>query len=448
MFKFQVSVQNQYIILRKYKFLISIKKRCTACFIYTTSANSGEPTKMERTAVITNHRLSLGLLWLVMATSSIVFIEPTPYDVLGAGLMLVFFALGLRFPPGLGTAAYLLGIFALANIVASAVAPDPVASFRSLSVRLYMLVTWIFFTCLIYENPKPVLRILFSGYTVAAILAVTLGILGYYRLVPYTDQLLEFGRVRALFKDPNVYGPFLVPVAIYVVAGLESAKRVEAVFLIGIFAYLTFGLLLGFSRGSWLNFGISLVIYFGLRMLTQTSVRMKRRLLLQAGVVAVFSVLFVGWAISTDKIQSMIEIRAKLQNYDVQEQGGRFSRQSIIINSALETPLGIGTGQSNLQHNFGGEPHNIFLQVLIEAGWIGALSFYAFLALTLSRAFRFVFQPSTVQAVYIASFACVIGLLAQSFFIDSTHWRHLYLLLAMLWGPLLAWQTDVRSQTA
>ena len=154
MFKFQVSVQNQYIILHKYKFLISIKKRCTACFIYMTSANSGEPTKMERTAVITNHRLSLGLLWLVMATSSIVFIEPTPYDVLGAGLMLVFFGLGLRFPPGLGTAAYLLGIFALANIVASAFAPDPVDSFRSLSVRLYMLVTWIFFTCLIYENPN------------------------------------------------------------------------------------------------------------------------------------------------------------------------------------------------------------------------------------------------------------------------------------------------------
>jgi len=36
--------------------------------------------------------------------------------------------------------------------------------------------------------------------------------------------------------------------------------------------------------------------------------------------------------------------------------------------------------------------------------------------------------------------------MAQSLFIDSTHWRHMYLLFAMLWGPLLAWQTDMRER--
>lgn len=445
MFKFQVSVQNQYIILHKYKFLISIKKRCTACFIYMTSANSGEPTKMERTAVITNHRLSLGLLWLVMAVSSIVFIEPTPYDTLGVALMLVFFGLGMRIPAGLGSATYLLGVFALANIVASALAPDPVASLRSLTVRLYMLASWVFFTCVIYEDPKRLLRLLFSGYTVAAIIAVTLGILGYYKLVPYTEQLLEFGRVRALFKDPNVYGPFLIPVALYLVARLESATLIQKLFLIGIFAFLTFGILLGFSRGSWLNFAVSLLLYFILRLLTQTSARLKRQLLLQAGAVAMFSVLFVGWAINTNAIQSMVERRSKVQYYDVAEQGGRFSRQLAVIDRALVTPIGIGAGQSGQKYYFSSEPHNIYLQLLIESGWIGALAFFAFLALTLRQSFHFIFQPSTIQAVYIAGFACFIGILVQSLFIDSTHWRHMYFLLAVLWGPLLAWRTDTRS---
>jgi hypothetical protein len=398
---------------------------------------------MERAAVITRHRLSLGLLWLLTAVSSIVFIEPTPYDILGVALMLVFFGLGMRIPAELGSATYLLGVFALANIVASALAPDPVASLRSLTVRLYMIANWVFFTCVIYEDPKRMLRLLFSGYTVAAIIAVTLGILGYYKLVPYTELLVQMGRVRALFKDPNVYGPFLVPVALYLVARLESATPIQKLFLMGIFAFLTFGILLGFSRGSWLNFAVSLLLYFILRLLTQTSARLKRQLLLQAGAVAMFSVLFIGWAINTNAIQSMIVTRTKVQSYDVAQQGGRFSRQLAVIDRALVTPIGIGAGQSG--QNFGQEPHNIYLQLLIESGWIGALAFFAFLALTLRQSFHFIFQPSTIQAVYIAGFACFIGVLVQSLFIDSTHWRHMYLLLAVLWGPLLAWRTDTRS---
>ena len=398
---------------------------------------------MERAVVITRHRLNLGLLWLLMAISSIVFIEPTPYDVMGFALILLFFGLGLRLPTGLGSAVYLLGVYVIANTIASALAPDPVASLRSLVVHIYLLASWILFICLIYEDPARVLRVLYSGYLVAAIIAVTLGILGYYKLVPYTEQLIEYGRVRSLFKDPNVYGPFLVPVALYLVARLETATHGQKIVLIGIFAFLTFGILLSFSRGSWLNFAIALVLYAILRPLIQPSARLRRRLMLQTGVVALFLVLFVGWVINTDHIQSMVERRAKVQYYDVQAEGGRFSRQLAVIKMALVSPLGIGEGQSRLRQNFGKEPHNIFLQVLIESGWIGALAFYTFLALTLVKAFKFVFQPSTIQAVYLAGFVCVIGLLVQSLFIDSAHWRHLYVLLAALWGPMLAWKTDV-----
>ncbi len=400
---------------------------------------------MERAVTVTRYNFSLVLLWLLMAVSSIVFFEPAPYDLLGIALLLVFFGLGLRIPAGLGTAGYLLGIFLLANFIASALAPDPAASFRSLAVRTYMLAFWILFISLIYEDPRRVLRVLFSGYMVAAIIAVTAGVLGYYRLVPYTEQLLEFGRVRSLFKDPNVYGPFLVPVALYAVARLEGASHMKKFFLTGAFGFLMFGILISFSRGSWLNLAIALFLYFLLRLLTQRSRRLRRRMLLQGSAVAALAVLFLGWAINTDSIQSMVERRAKLQYYDLAEERGRFNRQLTVIKRALVRPVGIGAGQSTQEYNFGKEPHNIYLQVLIEAGWIGALAFYGFLLLTLWKSIQFVFQPSELQAVYTAVFACVVGLLSQSLFVDSTHWRHMYLLLAVLWGPLLAWKTELRS---
>ena len=195
---------------------------------------------MERAIVITRYRLNLGLLWLLMAISSIVFIEPTPYDILGLALVLLFFGLGLRLPTGLGSAVCLLGVYVIANTLASALAPDPMVSLRPLVVHIYLLASWVLFTCLIYEDPVRVLRVLYSGYLAAAIIAVTLGILGYYKLVPYTEQLIEYGRVRSLFKDPNVYGPFLVPVALYLVARLETATHGQKFVLIGIFAFLTF----------------------------------------------------------------------------------------------------------------------------------------------------------------------------------------------------------------
>lgn len=400
---------------------------------------------MERTAVVTRNNFSLALLWLLMAISSVLFIEPAPYDLLGIALLLVFFGMGLRIPTGLAVAGFLLGIFLLASSIASALAPDPVASFRSLSVRFFMIAFWVLFTSLLYEDPGRVLRVLFSGYMVAAIIAVIAGILGYYRLVPYTEQLVLYGRVRSFFKDPNVYGPFLVPVALYAVAQLESASRTGKIFLAGILAFLMFGILLSYSRGSWLNLAIALSLYFALRLLTKKSASLRRKMLLKGSIVAACAVLFLGWVISTDKIQSMVEERAKMQYYDLAEEQGRFSRQKVILKSILVTPIGIGAGQSNQAYNFGKEPHNIYLQLLIESGWIGALAFFGFILLTLWKSIQFAFQPSTVQAVYIAVFACFIGLLSQSLFVDSTHWRHMYLLLGILWGPMLAWKTDVRS---
>jgi hypothetical protein len=390
-----------------------------------------------RTALITQYRTSLALLWVMLATSSIVFIEPAPYDMLGFALLAAFFMLGLRIPVGLRNASILLGIFFLANVIASALTPEPADSFRALAVRFYMLATWLLFTCLVFEDPGRVIRVLFSGYLAAAVITVTAGALGYYKLVPYTAQLVEFGRVRSTFKDANVYGPFLVPVIMYLVARIETAPRLDKLYLGGLFAYMIFGILIGYSRGSWVNLLVALLVYFMLRLLVQKSSQQKRRLMLQGGGLILFAALFLGWVSTTDQIRDLAAKRVHVQYYDFQEGRGRFVRQKWVLERSLTEPLGIGAGQSEQPFFFNKAPHNVYLHVLIESGWIGALAFFSFIGLTLWKSLHFLFRESDIQPVYIAVFASVIGILFQSLFVDSTHWRHMYLLFGMLWGPLL-----------
>ena len=395
-----------------------------------------------RNNLITSQWYTLPLLWLLIATSSFVFIEPAPYDVLGIFLFVLFFSLGLKVPANIRTGLVLLGIFIFANIIASLTVADPVITLRSLSVRIYMVVSWFLFVCLIYENPEKVLDTIWKGYIFAAVFSVSVGVLGFHELVPYLEQYVDLGRVRAFFKDPNVYGPFLVPVALYAFAKMETASGVRILFYAGLFLFLSYGILIGFSRGSWLNYVVSGFFYTGLRFATSRSSAQINRLLTILALLIFLLVVFAVIAASVDKIRDMLEIRFQVQRYDLVH-GGRLDNQKLILQSVLVHPLGIGASLS--EYLFYRAPHNIYLHVLIEAGWFGAIAFYAFIVVTLQKAWRFCMQPTRIQRSYTVIFACIIGILVQSLFIDSTHWRHMYLLFAMLWGPALYWQNEARA---
>ncbi len=396
----------------------------------------------SRNQLITGRWYVLPLLWLQIATSCFVIIEPAPTDLIGILLFVLLFSVGLKVPANIRTGVLLFGIFIAANIVASLISPDPVVTYRSLMVRVLMLVSWFMFVCLIYENPKAVLNTIWKGYIVAAVISVFVGVAGFYELLPFLTQYVEFGRVRAFFKDPNVYGPFIVPVALYAFSRMETSNGYRIVLYGSLFLFILYGILLGFSRGSWINFVIASLLYTGLRFMTSKTAAQTNRLLAIVGFMLFLLVVFVVFVAATDKIREMLEIRFQVQYYDTMH-GGRLSNQLLILNEALTHPLGVGA-------SLGGEmffraPHNIYLHVLIESGWIGAIAYYLFLGVTIQKGFKFCLQPTVIQSSYIVVFACTIGLLVQSIFIDSTHWRHMYLLFAMLWGPALFWQDEVKA---
>ena len=124
-----------------------------------------------------------------MAVSSIVFVEPAPFDLLAALLVVVLFANGLRVPAGLGLPAFFAGIFIVANIASIVVAEPNSAQPLGYLVfyfaqTVYMFVLWAVFAALTVADRDRVMRIVWYGWCIAAVFAVTLALAAYFRLVP------------------------------------------------------------------------------------------------------------------------------------------------------------------------------------------------------------------------------------------------------------------------
>lgn len=384
--------------------------------------------------ISSNFRLSA--IWLLVAISSIVSIEPAPYDLLAMVLIVVFFALGLRIPPRLSTALVLLAIFLLANFISAMFAPDPLRGLRYMAITFFLILNWLFFTSVINDDPERTYKVIWHGYIFSATIAVILGIIGYLKL-PYYENFMSWDRVKGPFKDPNVYGPYLIPPALYLVYKLESARPGKFFLGLVLALFLTMGILLSFSRGAWVNLVISAFFYGVLRLATARSNRDVSGLLAVGSVILVACIGAFAWAITSADISETFFRRATLvQKYDAASSGGRFATLKMVGEQILQNPIGLGPGESI--HTFLLEPHNLYIHTTAETGWLGGLAFCSFLLVSVWQGFLFALSGTKLQGAFIVVFACLLGTLIESMIIHTNHWRHLYLLLAMLWGPMVA----------
>ena len=107
-------------------------------------------------------------------------------------------------------------------------------------------------------------RVVARAYVFAAVTSALLGSLALLVAFPGAELLLEDGRVRAFFQDPNVFGPFLVPAALILIEELlaprmlRASRLTKAICLVA----LTLGVLFSFSRGAWLNLALGVVVMF------------------------------------------------------------------------------------------------------------------------------------------------------------------------------------------
>ncbi len=385
----------------------------------------------------TVHSLALALVWVTLATSGLVVAEPAPVDLLLMGLVVLLPLIGLAtITPGIAGYLGLWLAIAGAGFFASIFAADAGRAALHTGVSLYLSLASAVLAGFVIRSPETHTRLILDGYLTAALVATTAAIAGYFDIVAGTAELFtKFGRAAGTFKDPNVFGAFLVAPVIYCLHLIITRPLHRAALPILAATILTLGVLVSFSRGAWINLALAVCVYGCLAILTAGTRAARCRIAGLAGSVILIGATVAFMAMQVDKVADLIEARATLsQSYDVGPEG-RFGGQQKALRLVAENPLGIGA-QDFAQSYHHEEVHNVYLGMALNAGWLGGGLFLILNALTLVVGFTAITSNSHAsrRPLLIVAYAAFAATAFEGIIIDSDHWRHLYIEMALVWG--------------
>ena len=131
-----------------------------------------------------------------------------------------------------------------------------------------------------------------------------------------------------------------------------------------------------------------------------------------------------------DSVQNQLYLRFSnsagngLQSYDSE----RFYFQLTGLMLGFTHLLGIGPGQFELLYGYA--THNLFVRIIAENGWI-AFAFFFIILIYVLRILYF-YRKSMVWNLPIYLFLAVyIGILINSMFLDTLHWRYFWFFLGL-----------------
>ncbi|TIS99478.1 MAG: O-antigen ligase family protein [Mesorhizobium sp.] len=377
--------------------------------------------------------IASGAVFLGIFLSGFVIAEPAPYDLYMAGLIVVWALFGLRISRAAAPLLVLLVIMNIGGMISMTQMSDITGAPLYLSVSLFLAFTAVFVAS-VTSVQSSLYRSIYLAYVMSAVLTSLLGIAGYFHAFPGAEIFTKYDRATGAFQDPNVFGPFLVLPGIYLLylmlTGPVSRMPLLAVPLL----IITAGIFFSFSRGAWGMFGVSVILLTGALFLQSASGTFRLRVVVMT--IAAISLLVIAMLVilQLPGVSEMFSSRAQLeQSYDTARLG-RFARYTIGFQMALEHPLGIGPLVFGTI--FGEDTHDIWLKMLMDYGWLGFVSFLALTCWTIAAGFRILLRDRPWQPYLLCAYVAFIGNIGLGTFIDIDHWRHVYLLLGLIWGAI------------
>lgn len=384
-------------------------------------------------------RLMLGLFAF---SGSFVLFEPSPYEVMFLPAVACALIGGISVRPAVLPLVFLMILFQFGGVMALPQVWDFPKAKTYVLISLFMGANAIFFALVLSRFPLQRFAAIKRGYILSALLAALLGIAGYFGVAP--ELLTMYGRAKGLFKDPNVFAPFLILPLILMLQDMLTGRPRQILMLASPFAIILLALLLAFSRAAWAHFVLSAGLAVIFLLVLSPSTRLRMRVIVMSIIGA--AALGVGLVVilSIPSVSKTFLARLSLQSYDVGP-GGRFTNQLQSLPMIFDNPLGIGPFQYGMR--FDVDTHNVYLNAFFSYGWLGWASLVLLIVLTWLFGLRALMRPSPFQRPLGALMAVFMGLSIMSFVIDSDHWRHFFLILGCVWGfiaAVFAWETENR----
>jgi O-antigen ligase len=358
---------------------------------------------------------------------SIVWVQPGPPDIVFAVVFAVAVASGRmrlrRLPLSVGI---LVAAFVFLNILSATFVVDPPAAERYFGITLYLAVFSVWLAGYVDSGERA--RRVLVGLLVTGVLTSAAACLALYVPgVPLANRLTGAQRAQGLFHDPNIFGPFMAVLVLFVLEELLQPRllRIHRFWKFAMLIVLGSGVLFSFSRAAWLNAAVgvfAMLIVFALRHGGgQRAMTILVTLLAALAALAVF--------VSVSGSATFLSERARLQSYDT----SRFSAQESGLRLVATYPFGVGPGQFESYVTI--SAHSTYVRALAEQGILGLATVLALIVATLVFAGRnAVIGRDTYGIGSAALLGAWCGLVANSAFVDTLHWRHLWLVAALIWA--------------
>ena len=376
------------------------------------------------------------------------FTEPAPVDALMLALVVLLPTLGLvAINPALVAYFALWAVAGAAAVLAAALSQDTTATLIHVGVTLYLYLASVVLAAFVAKSPQRHTELILKAWTWGAFAAAAAALVGYFGLLPGTyDLFTKFGRASR-----HLQGPERARAVPRRAAALHAARRARA-------------LVLAHDRAARRRgrAGACRVRDLLARRLDQPRRRDRRLRLSHAAHhrprgdatqdhgAAQPRACCLPWASSPSSLQTdyiadlLVERSSVTMDYDTGEEG-RFGGQEKAIGLIADNPLGIGA-QQFVMHHHPEEVHNVYLSMLLNAGWLGGGVYWILVALTIVLGFRHALKATPTRPLFLIVYASFVAVALEGAIIDTDHWRHFYLLMAIIWGLMCATAPDVRRQ--
>lgn len=372
----------------------------------------------------------------IICSMWIVLFEPSICDIF-ISLAILAFILNNLFTyknsiARLSFVEYMLIVYIVVNIQNVIQSNDLAYSIRFYGITLYLVILFFFISRL--SDSYDMIRKQLKLYFIPCIITSFVLVVSYVAVVLNIDMgildfLIESGRPRAFFKDPNVAGPFLIPAAIYSLAAILNNKSKYNPLLLFLFLSSVIGVFATLSRAAMasLLFSIFLVVVF--------SVDAKK-------FIKIAFILFLCLSSFTLFIyivpQSDIADRLYDTDFGVNDRIQRIERSFNVIK---ENPI-MGSG---MYYGLGETAHDTFFLLMTHTGIIGAACFwlpviYVSGRLLINSRSR-LYEKNKV--IFLTLGVSLISHMALAILIYFGHWRHFWYIFALAAAALRL--TDART---